>query len=153
YTLSSSYARLEMCAEARKYAEESLQISLRVYGEDHPNLFLDYQMLAQAHVVCEDADPAIAAYLKAIAIVQKAEPDSLRVATAEFSAGLGMVALERPRDALPHLDRSLAIREQKGSQGIGVNYNALGDAHYGLNEYAESKTMYQKALDFFEKHS
>jgi hypothetical protein len=94
-------------------------------------------------------DEAEAAAREAIARIEaRYGPDSLKLGyPLELLGSLLMEARSRPADAIPLLERSIAIRHKAWPDGdakLALSYSRLGEAYAAVNRYADAQVAFEE---------
>ncbi|HEY3803947.1 MAG TPA: tetratricopeptide repeat protein [Kofleriaceae bacterium] len=98
-------------AEATSLAVRAVELYRSAYGGEHPRLAQGLGALAQLQGQQNDYAGALASWQQALAIFDKTLPrDHPNVSFALNGIGDALTELGRPNDALPYLERALAIR-------------------------------------------
>ena len=134
---------------AREAIAESVQARIRLFGEDHPGLFVDYNELANAHHDLGEFDRAIVLYKQALVLVEKA--DSTPVNQAIYLNNLAAAHRDRgrPDQAIPLFRRSLELRrEALGGEhpSTAIAMHNLAGALMQVGKLAEAETLLDQAL-------
>lgn len=86
---------------------------------------------------------------RATALYEQADPGCLDAANAWNLLGLVLIDLDRPDEAVGHLQRAVAIAkslpEEHGVE-LAVFLNSLGNAHFELRQHDEAEASYRQAL-------
>lgn len=99
-------------------------------------------------------EPALAAYRRAPArIEQRAPADATSQANMHNNIGQALGALGRPAEAVPHLERALALNRQAGSTAvqIAITQDNLGTVLVAAGRSAEALGLHEQALAVFEQ--
>lgn len=137
---------------AAKYYEKSLREKLRIFGEDHPHIALDYQnmgVLFGEHI--GDYNRALILYEKALRIVLKNYGEKhIDVARIHFNMGSNYYRSGDLEKALEHYDKALNIYyEVLGKEyhhDVSMSYNEMGKVYENLKNYKKALEFYELAL-------
>ncbi|HYU14632.1 MAG TPA: tetratricopeptide repeat protein, partial [Candidatus Acidoferrum sp.] len=153
YSRSVLLVRLRRCDEAVTAGESAIAMGMRMTGAEDAELYLDHMNLGRAHACRKDAVAARASFARALAIAEKAGPESLRLANAEIEFGQALVLLERHREALVHLRRGLVIAEKKNDIVIvGMALCGIGQAEHELGQFRRAEGWLKRAVEHYERH-
>ncbi|MCC5865792.1 MAG: serine/threonine protein kinase [Wenzhouxiangella sp.] len=145
---------------ARQAVAEFVQARIRLFGEDHPGMFIDYNELANAYHDLGEFDQAIALYQRALELVENA--DATPVNQAIYLNNLAAAHRDRgqPELAIPLLRRSLALRrEALGNEhpATALAMHNLAGGLMDIGELAEAASLLDQAISlrsrlFGEEH-
>ena len=145
---------------ARQAVAEFVQTRIRLFGEDHPGVFIDYNELANAHHDLGEFDQAIALYQRALDLVENA--DATPVNQAIYLNNLAAAHRDRgqPELAIPLYRRSLALRrEALGHEhpSTALAMHNLAGGLMDVGELAEAASLVDQAISlrgslFGEEH-
>lgn len=140
--------------ESGKYLiEQALPLSIRFWGEDHPETARLYTELGYYHNKCDNIGYAERCFKKGIALMKsKAGTESTHYMTA--LAGMAMFYLENHKydEALAYYEESLALeRKYNPTQlmRIGDVLARMGQAYLSKGEGAKAKRCFLEALALF----
>ena len=140
--------------QALKHNEKAHQISLKLYGPDHPRIAADVNNVGVVHLKRGDYDQAISALAKATKLWEKAlGSDNVRVASGVLNLGNCYKGKGDFSAALKYYQRALAIRvNNHGSEHMSVAtlYHEIGTVHMGLQAPIRAQEHFQKAIRIFE---
>jgi tetratricopeptide (TPR) repeat protein/tRNA A-37 threonylcarbamoyl transferase component Bud32 len=108
--ICATFGNMGDLAAARGYCERSLAILERVHGPDHLELVNTLDNLGMLALNLGDRPAARAYFGRALKIQEKALPaDHPQLASVLVNLGSAEIESRRPRAAIPHLERALAI--------------------------------------------
>lgn len=158
-TLKSSFAervtRVEQMAAAQPDAALALaQAALAEPDDDDPERSDALNRLGMFFFHQSFPEPALAAYRRALArLEQRAPADAASQANVHNNIGQALGAQGRPADAVPHLERALALNRQAGSSAVqvAIAQDNLGSVLAAIGRVAEALGLHAQALDAFEQ--
>ena len=136
-------------AKAERYLHEVLHISVRTYGEKHPNVASATMMLASVQVAAGKNDDAEETAWKTLTLLQELYPDGHQ----EIASVMGVLAeifeqQKKFEKAEEYFKQSIELWDQL----MGLDFpNAslsraeLGRFYYNRKQYAEAEKWYQQA--------
>jgi tetratricopeptide (TPR) repeat protein len=150
YAMSQTLRIQRDLEKARHHANRALEVRLATFGPDHPEVGAAYDQLGSISNDAEKPQEALEAFLKGMAIKEKAlGKDHRRVTFSAVGAAMSYQALGQPERALPLFYRVLEINKEEQS--------VRGDAYFGIalsldemkRKDAEVLDAARKALEAF----
>ncbi|MBE6193323.1 MAG: tetratricopeptide repeat protein [Rikenellaceae bacterium] len=150
--------------DALVIAKQSLELSEKLYGENHPNTATSYNTIGLLYDFMGDYDTALEYYNNALAIRKQVLGENHSdTATSYNNIGLlyNVMGEGDSKIVLEYLNKALAIRQQvlgdnhpdtaASYNNIGVVYRTKGDCDAALKYYNKALTIKQQVLG--ENHS
>ena len=142
--------------KAIEYYQKAIAIDKKFYGEEHPEIAIDYNNLGLAYRNKGEYDKAIDYYQKALAIDKKfygeEHPD---IAIDYNNLGAAYDSKGEYDKAIDYYQKALAIdKKYHGEEhpNIATRYNNLGLAYHNKGEYDKAIDYYHKALVIGKKY-
>ncbi len=136
--------------EALARAEQALQITLQVRGENHPNMATSYNNIGAALQDLGRAGEALDSYQKALEIELAAYGENHpNMATSYNNIGAALQDLGRAGEALDSHQKALEIELAAYGENhphAATSYNNIGGALEALGRASEALDSHQKAL-------
>jgi tetratricopeptide (TPR) repeat protein len=138
--------------EAISIAQESLELSEKALGADHPGTATALNNLARLYYSMGDYAKAELLLQRALKIDEKAL-GSDHPATASDLNNLALLyhSLDDYAKAEPLLQRALKIKEKALGPATATALNNLARLYYSMGDYAKAEPLYQRALKIKEK--
>jgi eukaryotic-like serine/threonine-protein kinase len=141
--------------EARVHHEQSLALSEKALGPDHPSVAHSLICLGRVEHEQGKYDEARVHYERALTIWENAlGPDHPSVAGSFNNLGNVANALGKYAEARAHFERALPIWEKAlgpDHPNVAVLLNNLGNVALGQGKYAEARAHFERALAIWEK--
>lgn len=135
---------------ALEYRKRALQVSLDLWGEDHPNTARLFEEFAMNYSYLGEFQEAIPLYERALYAYSKTPGDNIpNIANSYTNLGISYVSLNKPSKAIEYLQKSLElIRASYGADHpqMAIVYNNLGIAYLKLNNDSEARNYFNSAL-------
>ena len=153
YQKKDNFARMNIGIQALPYAEKSLEIALKVFGEESIEVGQSYCLLANVYLINGDFEKSLELCRKAEEIFKK-KGESCLDDLAEIYFILAKsyrMKEEYQKEALDFYSKAIEI---KGEEGIRVAQMALEWAKLFQEDeknMSESKVYLSKALDLYDK--
>ena len=136
--------------EAQDVAIRCVELSERLYGENHLDIAASYRMIGLVYDYKGDYDKALEHYFKSLAIREKVlgvEHSS----TAQSYNNIGSVYDDKGNynTALEYYNKALAIRQQVFGENhldTAASYNNIGNVYANKGDYDAALENYEKAL-------
>lgn len=144
----------ERYEQAISIAQRSLDIRMRILGDDHMGLVENLSSLATLHLMVEQPNQAEPLLLHALTIYQNAEaPEDLVLDL--VLTDLATITMERAQywQAKMYLEQSCAIRTRvlgDGSPDLAEVLDRLASIAIAEEEWEEAETLYQQALSIYQ---
>jgi eukaryotic-like serine/threonine-protein kinase len=137
-TMSDDAMELGDTTAARRHADDALVRAGQALGPAHSELAIYHIRRGQAYQASPpDQATALAAFQQAASIAEAADgPDSLVLSYAQHGAAECLAALDRPAEALPLAERSVAIQtvREKSPFNLATGHLLLSDVLHALGK-------------------
>jgi tetratricopeptide (TPR) repeat protein/tRNA A-37 threonylcarbamoyl transferase component Bud32 len=143
--------------EALNMNDRCLRIFRRAMGQEHPRVANELHNRGEILAADGKFDKALTAYEEAKRIwAREFGPDNPLIAYALTGIGRSLIELDKPREAMPLLERALALRERldQDSGRLGETEFALARALAATHPQSQqSVVLAHKALDHYREAS
>lgn len=144
--IAESYILQNNLDKGAIYAKQSLEAFQ--HSKSPQGLALSYGTLNKLFVQKEEYDSALYYAKKALEIDKKVHPQYYMIPQDMGSVGKVLILQEKYQEALGYLKEAREIHEGKGSKtGMMICDKYLGEAYYGLGNYALAEQYTQLVLD------
>jgi tetratricopeptide (TPR) repeat protein/tRNA A-37 threonylcarbamoyl transferase component Bud32 len=165
-TLGPEHPRIAVCStslgnlaldegkldEAREHHERALAIWTKAMGPEHADVALALGNLANLAYLTGDYEQARERHERSLVISEKAlGPEHPNVAFAAYGLGQALLELDRPGEALPHLERAFAIQSAKGIDPVELASTRFGLARALWEAPASAGRDRSRALELAEQ--
>ncbi len=150
-----AYYTLAQYDKAIEYYEKALKSDLKTFGEEHPDVAIDWNNLGAAWHAKGEYDKAIEYYEKALeSDLNTFGKEHPNVATSWNSLGGGWKAKGDYDKAIEYYEKALKSNLKTFGEehpNVATRWNNLGSAWDAKGEYDKAIEYYEKALKCFKK--
>ncbi len=146
YNIGTIYQNIGQKENALFHTQKCLDISTKIFGENHPQLFYPYSQLGQIY----GDEKGIPFIQKALAICMKSAPINYVVVAYQYEY-LSQIyyTIKNYEEALQSAEKSLEIRlKLYGAQNMNTirNYNNIAKIYAAIKDYEKALIFNEKAI-------